>query len=182
MQGCHRPARPLQLLAVAVAAAAVPPVVGRVSVHLHVFPPRVHVLPRQGHSMSQGLRRTLKSLTDYQLCYCVPTTSPQKVQTFRNILSPTTKEGLKISQGLSRQEQTGAGHPRHLAQPKHQLFPSPFHTSCPPSSATEPLCCYYLLSEEGRDLGGSILMAGSHSPGGSTMTSSRNSSMPAIRS
>ncbi|TNN58159.1 hypothetical protein EYF80_031592 [Liparis tanakae] len=38
-----------------------------------------------------------------------------------------------------------------------------------------------LLSEEGRDLGGSILMAGSHSPGGSTMTSSRNSSMPASR-
>lgn len=39
-----------------------------------------------------------------------------------------------------------------------------------------------LLSEEGRDLGGSILMVGSHSPGGSTITSSRNSSMPASRS
>lgn len=39
-----------------------------------------------------------------------------------------------------------------------------------------------LLSEEGSDLGGSILMSGSHSPGGRTMTSSRNSSMPASRS
>ncbi len=40
----------------------------------------------------------------------------------------------------------------------------------------------YLLSEDGRDFGGSILMAGSHSPGGRTMTSSKNSSMPARRS
>lgn len=39
-----------------------------------------------------------------------------------------------------------------------------------------------LLSEEGNDLGGSILMSGSHSPGGRTMTSSRNSSIPACRS
>lgn len=39
-----------------------------------------------------------------------------------------------------------------------------------------------LLSEEGRDLGGSILISGSHSPGGRTMTSSRNSSIPASRS
>lgn len=39
-----------------------------------------------------------------------------------------------------------------------------------------------LLSEEGSDLGGSILMSGSHSPGGRTMTSSRNSSIPASRS
>lgn len=39
-----------------------------------------------------------------------------------------------------------------------------------------------LLSEDGSDLGGSILMSGSHSPGGRTMTSSRNSSMPARRS
>lgn len=40
----------------------------------------------------------------------------------------------------------------------------------------------YLLSDDGRLFGGSILIAGSHSPGGRTMTSSRNSSMPAIRS
>lgn len=102
LQGCHRPARPLQLLAVAVAAAAMPPVMGGVSIHLQVFPTRVHVFPRQGHSMSPGPRRTLKSLANYQLCYCVPTTSPQKVQTFRNILPPATKEGLKISPGLSK--------------------------------------------------------------------------------
>lgn len=43
-------------------------------------------------------------------------------------------------------------------------------------------CGLDLLSEEGRDLGGSILIAGSHSPGGSTITSSRNSSIPASRS
>ncbi len=42
--------------------------------------------------------------------------------------------------------------------------------------------CWYRLSADGMDLGGSILMSGSHSPGGSTMTSSRNSSMPASRS
>lgn len=40
----------------------------------------------------------------------------------------------------------------------------------------------YLLSDDGRDFGGSILMAGSHSPGGRTITSSRNSSIPANRS
>lgn len=39
-----------------------------------------------------------------------------------------------------------------------------------------------LLSGGGRFLGGSILMAGSHSPGGRTITSSRNSSIPASRS
>lgn len=40
----------------------------------------------------------------------------------------------------------------------------------------------YLLSAEGVFLGGSMRILGSHSPGGSTITSSRNSSMPAIRS
>ena len=40
----------------------------------------------------------------------------------------------------------------------------------------------HLLSAEGTFLGGSIRIFGSHSPGGSTMTSSRNSSIPAIRS
>lgn len=46
----------------------------------------------------------------------------------------------------------------------------------------EGSCRADLLSEDGSDLGGSILMSGSHSPGGRTMTSSRNSSMPASRS
>lgn len=49
---------------------------------------------------SPGPRRTL---ANYQLCYCVPTTSPQKVQTLRNILPPAAKEGLKMSPGLSKQ-------------------------------------------------------------------------------
>lgn len=40
----------------------------------------------------------------------------------------------------------------------------------------------YLLSAEGIFLGGSMRILGSHSPGGSTITSSRNSSIPAIRS
>lgn len=40
----------------------------------------------------------------------------------------------------------------------------------------------YLWSAEGTFLGGSMRILGSHSPGGSTVTSSRNSSMPAIRS
>lgn len=97
LQGCHRPARALQLLAVAVAAAAVAAIVGRVSIHLQVLPTRVHVFPRPGHSTSQGPRGTLKSPADYQLCYCVPTTSRQKAQTFRNIFPSATKEGLKIS-------------------------------------------------------------------------------------
>lgn len=35
---------------------------------------------------------------------------------------------------------------------------------------------------EGTFLGGSILMVGSHSPGGSTVTWSKNSSIPATRS
>ena len=45
-----------------------------------------------------------------------------------------------------------------------------------------PLSLTHLLSAEGTFLGGSIRIFGSHSPGGSTMTSSRNSSIPAIRS
>lgn len=49
-------------------------------------------------------------------------------------------------------------------------------------AGTSPTSPTYLLSAEGTFLGGSILMLGSHSPGGRTMTSSRNSSMPAIRS
>lgn len=47
---------------------------------------------------------------------------------------------------------------------------------------TCPMAPTHLFSAEGTFLGGSILMLGSHSPGGRTMTSSRNSSMPAIRS
>ena len=35
---------------------------------------------------------------------------------------------------------------------------------------------------EGTDLGGSIRMVGSHSPGGSTVTWSKNSSIPANKS
>lgn len=62
LQGCHRPARPLQLLAVAVAAAAVAPVVGCVSVHLQVLPTRVHVFPRQGHSMKGRTKQNPEKL------------------------------------------------------------------------------------------------------------------------
>ena len=40
----------------------------------------------------------------------------------------------------------------------------------------------YTSTCEGTLFGGSILMVGSHSPGGSTVTQSRNSSMPARRS
>lgn len=50
------------------------------------------------------------------------------------------------------------------------------------SGSVHQKCGADLLSEEGRVFGGSILIAGSHSPGGSTITSSRNSSIPASRS